>query len=259
MKLIKRKGVYLLSIESNRKKYLFLLDTGSEFSYIYKNSLEDLTLKKLSKSILLRGVGGENIIREYVNIDRIKIGNIAIENQDFLVSVDISLKKLLRIDGVLGWDILKKFDFSLDFYNENMEFFTVNNKSKLTTSNTYEYTLLNETFPIFSAKYSNNDVLFLLDTGSNLSYIVNENLVFKNKKISFSISIGINGIHFSKVCKVNPIPIIDRNGKYYKTPRLLYEKYSQKYDFLLGCNSFKNKIVYFFNSNNLVLVEDKNI
>ena len=158
MKLIKRKGVYLLSIESNRKKYLFLLDTGSEFSYIYKNSLEDLTLKKLSKSILLRGVGGENIIREYVNIDRIKIGNIAIENQDFLVSVDISLKKLLRIDGVLGWDILKKFDFSLDFYNENMEFFTVNNKSKLTTSNTYEYTLLNETFPIFSAKYSNNDV-----------------------------------------------------------------------------------------------------
>lgn len=119
--------------------------------------------------------------------------------------------------------------------------------------------ILNETFPIFSAKYSNNDVLFLLDTGSNLSYIVNENLVFKNKKISFSISIGINGIHFSKVCKVNPIPIIDRNGKYYKTPRLLYEKYSQKYDFLLGCNSFKNKIVYFFNSNNLVLVEDKNI
>lgn len=116
----------MLKIKIDGKILIFIIDTGTQTTSIYKNVADKIKANILGKnkyeSIGLTGNVNEfSGLLENLTIGKTKFQNIPVDIFD-ANSIDINFLffNIYHLDGIIGWDILKNFDFTIDYKNEKL-------------------------------------------------------------------------------------------------------------------------------------------
>lgn len=170
-------GIYLINVHISGNDYEFILDTGASISGLLAKHVEAFKLEKIG-SLPIASAGGTINDTGVFCIPRMFIGGLELLNQPVaqLNDADFNFgpinKQIMHFDGIIGWDILKNFDFSID--NANMLF-----KCLKQTNTGLPQNLIGSSIPVMIVKDENNkDVVFGLDSGAHISWL-NENFVTK--------------------------------------------------------------------------------
>ena len=109
----------IVTFKQGDKKLHFLLDTGSNISYINSEVVNDLEVEDLNASSNTVGVGGEDMETKHYNI---KIGY---KDQEFVEEfgalnlsaafAGIEAESGIKLHGVLGNKFFEKYKYILDF------------------------------------------------------------------------------------------------------------------------------------------------
>lgn len=109
----------IVTFKQNDKKLHFLLDTGSNISYINNEVIKDLEVEDLNASSSTVGVGGNGMETKHYNI---KIGY---KDQEFIEefgALDLSAafasveaESGIKLHGILGNRFFEKYKYILDF------------------------------------------------------------------------------------------------------------------------------------------------
>lgn len=253
----KRGNMIVLPILIGEEKYIFLVDTGSENSFISPKKKLIHFKEKLPCNLKVKGIGEDTITKYKYSIPVIFLGDIKIKNVSFIEKKDKNiLFKVLRIDGIIGWDILKTIDFQLNFESSKLEAIDIEDWG--TAKDSCEFNLLLDTnLPIYSIKNSDDIVQhFLIDTGSNFSYLYIP--MYEGKvQMCHSFSIGINGIPLNKLFLVQNycIPSNDNSLNGFSVKKLFIEKCYSKTPLILGLDAFYGKKIRFVNSEGMLYIE----
>lgn len=111
---IRKSGYIIAEVVLNGKPVRLILDSGASFSMISQKLSDELKVKYMADIDILNSVG--TTIKGHVGIlGSLSIGNVHLEN--IPVSYTARSKYLGRqhVDGLLGWDVLRKFSYTTDF------------------------------------------------------------------------------------------------------------------------------------------------
>lgn len=126
---LNRGNAPIVEVRVNGKKQRFLLDTGAGLSVISSRIAEKCGVKPISEdSGVAKAATGKRIDVMPAYIDDLSIGKISIKNHPVIVidKKDLQIKllglfTLLRIDGIIGWNALKKMDVEIDYVNRMLK------------------------------------------------------------------------------------------------------------------------------------------
>jgi clan AA aspartic protease (TIGR02281 family) len=257
-------GMLLINVKVKNKKMKFLIDTGAEVTILTDEALSSVGISYDVNDKI--NVGSSNNQKSEINLallDRIEIGGVNFLNLPVLVisekkvSFSVFNIKLFKLDGILGWDVLKQLDFEIDYNKSKLRIIEFNTWESESESN-----LIKSSFPTILVSDENENIkIFGLDTGSRKSWL-NDNLV------------GTIGI---KVVKQKKHKIIGAHGKDEETVNIIKEykiKLSDKqlifnnistgftgflnnfeFDGVLGTEVFKNNIIKIINSKGIILIK----
>jgi len=114
----------------NGKQYHFWLDTGSSMTVVSSSVAADAGITPLSEDTLsVRTFAGSAPVKA-ATIKRIDLGSIVITNSPTVI-IDQSLMYLrasaegvprggLQVDGIIGWDIIRQLDLTMDYATGTM-------------------------------------------------------------------------------------------------------------------------------------------
>jgi clan AA aspartic protease (TIGR02281 family) len=118
-------GTPSVQIRINGKDYEFWLDTGSSMTVLSSTVASDAGIPFVSADTLrIRTFEGTAPVKAAI-VRRLEIGQIAFTNTPAIV-MDAALMRLkstsegvtgrgVRVDGIIGWDIIRQFDVVLDY------------------------------------------------------------------------------------------------------------------------------------------------
>lgn len=154
------------SEEKEKKELRFVLDTGSNVSLIRKNIFINKGEKKAFKLKSISGEMDQEFIILKLNLfdDNLKLisENTAFHSFDFNPKFDF--------DGIIGNDILEKFDLFLELPENIYLIFPIPNKINLTGFRKIPF-VYSEGHIIINIKIGNQLCKFLLDSGAGISYL----------------------------------------------------------------------------------------
>ena len=105
----------IVTFKQGDKKLHFLLDTGSNISYINSEVIKDIEVEDLNASSNTVGVGGEDMETKHYNI---KIGY---KDQEFgaldlsAAFASIEAESGIKLHGIIGNRFFEKYKYVLDF------------------------------------------------------------------------------------------------------------------------------------------------
>ena len=109
----------IVTFKQGDKKLHFLLDTGSNISYINLDAMKDLEVEDLNAASSTVGVGGDDIETRHYNI---KIGYKDQEFVEEFGALDLSgaftsieAESGIKLHGILGNKFFEKYKYILDF------------------------------------------------------------------------------------------------------------------------------------------------
>jgi hypothetical protein len=123
--LITPLGTPAVRVRVNGKDYEFWLDTGSSMTVLSSTVASEAGIPLVSADTLrIRTFGGTAPVEAAI-VRRLEIGPIAFTNTPAIV-MDAALMRLkstsegvtgrgVRVDGIIGWDIIRQFDVVLDY------------------------------------------------------------------------------------------------------------------------------------------------
>ncbi len=123
-----------VTIENN--DFYFVFHTASAYTFLKQSAFEKLKLKQIDnifsapRNRNLKTIKSGISILPSIQFDKISIKNVPIhvtENQDFASSMKVYGDSTFQISGILGWDIIKRFNVRLDFKNK---FLVLNQRHK---------------------------------------------------------------------------------------------------------------------------------
>lgn len=247
-KILKKRNNFIVTdgIINNKSKS-FLIDTGSEKSFI-KAKNNDRYKENKSKRYLVKGLGGNKIYSKTYSIPLINICGIEIQEVEFIDFKSNSiLFKYLNIDGIIGWDILKRFSFSLDFKNYIIFSEKISSSHFLINIPV----ISNEKIPVFEVMIDSQKFKSIIDTGSTYTYCNNEQKLkksFLESDFEKKIILGINGITFQYHAFKKYKTVTFLNKYNFQIPKLYIEESKNNnmyYEVLLGNDFLKDKILTF--------------
>lgn len=254
-------GMIFLIVKCGTKDLKFLLDTGAQVSCISSKIVSKFDSVIISKEKINVGGGGGyysemNVCYvKHLETCGLKINNLPMlilnENQ---LSLSLFGKSIINIQGILGWDVLSKINFSIDLKNMELEVIKNNVYSK-------ENNFLKSSFPVIVCQVGENLRIFGLDLGARKSWI-SEKLVNKEKlKVLGRKSkkiYTINGIVRESILIIEEcvVGILDYKVRINNIntgfTRLLND---YELDGVLGIDILKNKKLIIINSEDTMLLE----
>jgi hypothetical protein len=190
-------GTPIVAVEINGKKRYFWFDTGTNYSVISSEIASECNVTPIinEKSKALTAANYK-IDAIPTNFKTLQIGNIIIRNHPALIVDDYNLRlrlfgpnKLTKIDGIIGWRVLKYARFTID-----------HPKRRLIIQKSIQSNKPNETnffwseIPIVVAKFHNIPLLFGLDLGSERSTLtynifnkINFTQIYQQTKVQGSV------------------------------------------------------------------------
>lgn len=249
MKFSYRNKLLIVKINILGRYYKFLIDTGSERSFLVTNNYLNRFRRPLKQRVNVKGVGQDKLIKYVYSIPQITIDNQIINETEFLIKGKDLMSCYLGIDGILGWDILKRFNFLIDFKNK---IFTV---CDIEFQKSYPYVSISPGQQlVVQVGYDNNKINALIDLGAN-NTVISEGILSNMEFIKWrrNIVFGINGIFIRKIPEISNL-IIDFGNKNIIINNVNIKTF--KYNWLLkfGTDIFQDHKVYFNNLEREVLI-----
>jgi predicted aspartyl protease len=172
-------GTPAVRVRINGKEYEFWLDTGSSMTVLSSNVASDAGVPILSPDTLsIRTWVGAAPVRPGA-VKRMNIGPIVFTNIPAIV-MDASLMRLranadgvrgggLRVDGIIGWDIIRQLDVVMDYQSATITF---RRPERLGTNGTAFQNLVWVGKPLVQVRAKHGGRLrFALDTGAQASFL----------------------------------------------------------------------------------------
>lgn len=163
-------GLYLCDVDVNGVACRFVIDTGAQLSSIRYDMMVRLGISNSNGSIEVGAASGTRKKLKGCVLRSLAFGQAAYENVPVLCldKHDFSLRfadvDIFRFDGILGWDILRNFDFELDTVAMQLKF--MKNRFRFAYEN-----MVSGLFPIFLAEDERGNLLKMgFDSGSKHSW-----------------------------------------------------------------------------------------
>ncbi len=203
-------GLIIIPITFNGVEKHFAFDTGAEYSVAYGWAKDDL--KKTNKTMTIHSSSGRKSRMRFYNSGLIELGSRKIRKHRILNAPKNEIFSCHKVDGILGVDIIKALNWTIDYKNKILIMYPANHfPKKVQSMHKLDFDFRNQR-PYVYLKVKKNRLRFLLDTGaggtSNISKR-NYNLtdLDKYKQITFySGSFDVNGILTSSKPTVFQLP-----------------------------------------------------
>jgi predicted aspartyl protease len=236
-------GTPTIRVRINGKEFEFWVDTGSSITVLSSDVASETNVAILSPDTLtVRTFAGAAPVRPAA-VKRMEIGPILLTNSPAIV-MDASLMRLrgtaegvprtgLRVDGIIGWDIIRQFNVLLDY--ENMAI-TLGRPEDPRTRGTKAQNLIWVGKPLIEVRSKLGGTLhFTLDTGAQSSFL-NASII---ERVGAATSISdarVFGIAKTgqQTNRVAPSLTLDVAGKSLRLPNVIV--YGPVYSGLINCD-----------------------
>lgn len=157
-------GLIIIPITFNGVEKQFAFDTGAEITLAYGWAKE--TLKRTNKTMTINSSSGLKSKMRFYKSGTIELGSRKITGHRILNARRNDIFSCYRIDGVLGVDIIKKLNWSIDYENKRLIMYP----SNYVPQHVKNMHALDFDFPsnrpYVYLKVKENRLRFLLDTGA---------------------------------------------------------------------------------------------
>lgn len=164
-------GLYLCDVMVNGNKCQFIIDTGAQISSITHRTMKRLAIPSTKGFVDIGSAVGTRKKLSGCVLEAFDFGSVHYESLPMLCldKDDFSLRfgaiDIFNFDGILGWDILRDFDFEIDTIAKKMK--VMKNRFKFNYQN-----MVSGMFPIFLVEDDRGNLLKLgFDSGSRRSWI----------------------------------------------------------------------------------------
>jgi hypothetical protein len=179
----------------------FILDTGSGGISLDSTTAAYLKLNPVPSDRTIRGIAGIRNV-SFVHNQALKLGTLSIDSLDFHINNYDILTAVYgeRIDGIIGYSVLKKFIFKIDYDSSRVE---IHSKGSLKyPRGGYLLRPLIATLPIQSARVKDEKTVqarFLYDIGAGLCMMLSSDFVedsmilHKKRRLYYKEAEGLGG------------------------------------------------------------------
>jgi hypothetical protein len=179
----------------------FILDTGSGGISLDSTTAAYLRLNPVPSDRTIRGIAGIRNV-SFVHNQRLKLGTLFIDSLDFHINNYDILTAVYgeRIDGIIGYSVLKRFIFKIDYDSSRVE---IHSKGSLKyPRGGYLLRPLIATLPIQSARVKDEKTVqarFLYDIGAGLCMMLSSDFVedsmilHKKRRLYYKEAEGLGG------------------------------------------------------------------
>jgi hypothetical protein len=180
------KGLIIVPVTMHGKTFRFLFDTGAPFSISEELQLE-LNFKVISKGNIIDSDHNRKPVN-WVSVDEISLGSVDFLNLSAFVG-DFKanpILKCLEIDGIIGSNLMRHCNWTIDQENHSLSLFDSMNKKEFNNTTVIPFRK-DQQFNIFTnvdfGKATVNNVL--VDYGSNGSITLSNKIfnLLKEKKL----------------------------------------------------------------------------
>lgn len=118
----------IIDAQIGKHSIRLVVDTGASHSCLSKKSVKHLIGKTETEADVVVGVGRGKLNNKLVHVPSFKIGDLEIQNYPFLILQIAHINKMLlslglrTIDGLLGSDILYKYNAIIDYGRQKIFF-----------------------------------------------------------------------------------------------------------------------------------------
>ena len=199
-------NLQLINVGMNSNKILMLFDTGASMTAINETTLNKVRIIREGKEVIGAGNLGERFSSNTKIIEELRIANIVIRDLEVIVVEDSKLDfgideygNNMKIDGLLGWDIIQNFSWQVD---------RINNEIKVSTSKPTEQckNLFWDNMPIISTNIDGEELYFGFDTGNTESILgSNFDATLRKTYHEKELTIGIDGRRETEVEKLETL------------------------------------------------------
>lgn len=196
-------GIILIraTVDGHPDSLNFILDTGSGGISIDSATAVEMKLVAVHTDKTIRGIAGVRPVDFAMN-HTLHLPGLKVDSLDFHINNYDLLGSVygLKIDGIIGFSLLRKFIVHIDYDSQKVSFFS---------AGSYKYirggTLLHPIFnslPIQSAEIKENRSIrhrFYLDTGGGLclliskDFMLDSNIFSKKKRMVETVAQGLGG------------------------------------------------------------------
>ena len=191
-------GLIIIPITFNGVVKQFAFDTGAQYTVAYSWAKE--TLKSTRKTITINSSSDLKSKMRFYKSGTISLGSRKIRGHRILNAPKNSIFSCYEVDGILGVDIIKEFNWTIDYKNKILIMYPANHfPKKVETMHPLDFEFRNNRPAVF-LKVKSNRLLFLLDTGAGGSSNVSKrnynltNLDELPQASFYSGSFDVNGI-----------------------------------------------------------------
>jgi predicted aspartyl protease len=236
-------GTPTIRVRVNGKEFEFWVDTGSSITVLSSDVAAKTNVAILSPDTLsVRTFAGVATVRP-ATVRRMELGPIVFANSPAIV-IDASLMTLritgegvpragLRVDGIIGWDIIRQFNVLMDYENKRI---TLGLPENLGTMGTKAQNLMWVGKPLIEVRTKLGGTLhFALDTGAQSSFL-NASILERVGAVTSISDTRVFGIAKTgqQTNRVVPLLTLDVAGKSLRLPHVIV--YGPAYSSLINCD-----------------------
>ncbi len=252
-------GIYLIPVRIKQKTYRFIIDTGASISGLLKINMRNMDMAKLG-SLPIQSAGGSVNEVGVFQIKQMFVGGLEIVNQPVAQMDEAAFslfglkKQFLNFDGIIGWDILKELDFSID--SHHLTFNLLNDNPPESCRN-----LVDVSIPGVLVHDELGALTLLgIDSGARICWFDEGNIV---KQVSgplkkrFTIQMGVLGLEKMqiKIIKRLGYRLFDQKIVLTNTRTGITLRYDDKWlNGILGNEIFEDKTIAFYNSKEFIRI-----
>lgn len=179
----------------------FILDTGSGGISLDSTTADYLQLKPVPSDKSIRGIAGIRAV-SFVYNQKLQLGSLQMDSLDFHINNYDILTAVYgeRIDGIIGYSVLKRYIFKLDYDSSKLEIWSKGTMRY--PRGGYLTRPIITTLPVQQVRVKDNNVItsrFLHDIGAGLNMMLSEDfiedsmLLHKKRKLYYKEAEGLGG------------------------------------------------------------------
>lgn len=190
-------GLIIIPITYNGVVKEFAFDTGAQRTVVFSWAKEEL--KPTSRTIYLKSSNSSMTKLPIYKSGKVSLGTKTITKHTSIMVEDSDIFSCYEVDGILGVDIIKHFNWTIDFEKKQLIRHDASYKPA-TGSSWYEMSLsFTNNTPIMHTLLRGKEVTFLLDTGAsdcdlNTKSLSQESLRLFETQALYSGFYDVNGV-----------------------------------------------------------------
>lgn len=190
-------GLIIIPLQYNGIDKEFAFDTGAQRTVVFSWAKKEL--KRTSKTIYVNSSNGSSTKLPIYKSGKVRLGSKKITKHTSIMVADSDIFNCYNIDGILGVDIIKHFNWTIDYVNKRL----IRHDNSYTPAATSTWHELSFTFknnrPFVQTVVLGKKANFLLDTGAsdcdlNIKVLSTEELALFKTHTLYSGFYDVNGV-----------------------------------------------------------------